>query len=115
MIYAKYTYFFKALSHRSRLRLMELLAAHGEISVTRIVEAFEGTDIEDRDPTTISRNLNILKQLGLVTSRRDGQTKYYSLDMAKVHAAFDEFVDFIDSAKERHSHEITVVAGQPSP
>ena len=114
MIYAKYTYFFKGLSHRSRLRLMELLAAHGEMSVMSIGEAFEGTDIEDRDPTTISRNLNILKQLDLVVSRRDGQTKYYSLDMAKVHAALDEFVHFIDTAKARRVRELQLTARKSS-
>lgn len=101
MSYAQYIYLFKCLSHRSRLRLMELLAAHGEMTVSQIVEAFQGEDIEDRDPSTISRNLTILRQQGFVTPRRVGQTKYYSLNVAKIEEAFGSFLQFLRTAKTR--------------
>ena len=101
MIYTQYIYLFKCLSHRSRLRLMELLAAHGEMTVSQIVEAFQGEDIEDRDPSTISRNLTILRQQGFVTPRRVGQTKYYSLNVAKIEEAFAGFLQFLRTAKTR--------------
>lgn len=101
MIYTQYIYLFKCLSHRSRLRLMELLAAHGEMTVSEIVAAFQGEDIEDRDPSTISRNLTILRQQGFVTPRRVGQTKYYSLNIAKIEEAFADFLKFLRTAKTR--------------
>lgn len=102
MKYAQYIYLFKCLSHRTRLRLMELLAAHGEMTVSEIVAAFEGEEIEDRDPSTISRNLTILRQQGFVTPRRVGQTKYYSLNIAKIEEAFADFLRFLRTAKARH-------------
>lgn len=98
MIYSQYVYLFKCLSHRSRLRLMELLAAHGEMTVSQIVAAFQGEDIEDRDPSTISRNLTLLRQQGFVTPRREGQTKYYSLNLKKVEEAFASFLSFLKDA-----------------
>ncbi len=101
MIYARYIYLFKCLSHRSRLRLMELLAAHGEMTVSEIAAAFQGEDIEDRDPSTISRNLTLLRQQGFVIPRREGQTKYYSLDIAKIEEAFADFLKFLREAKTR--------------
>jgi DNA-binding transcriptional ArsR family regulator len=101
MRYAPYIYLFKCLSHRSRLRLMELLATHGEMTVSQIAAAFQGEDIEDRDPSTISRNLAILRQQGFVTPRRQGQTKYYSLDIARIEEAFAGFLRFLREAKTR--------------
>ena len=105
MIYRRYVYLFKCFSHRSRLRLMELMAAHGELSVTAVVSAFQGEHqgetFEDRDMSTISRNLNILKQQGFVSSRREGQTKYYSLNLDKIEAAFEDFLQFLNTSRER--------------
>jgi DNA-binding transcriptional ArsR family regulator len=101
MIYTRYIYLFKCLSHRSRLRLMELLAAHGEMTVSQIAAAFQGEGIEDRDPSTISRNLTLLRQQGFVIPRREGQMKYYSLDIAKIEEAFADFLKFLREAKTR--------------
>ncbi|OGF54130.1 MAG: hypothetical protein A2Z21_07080 [Candidatus Fraserbacteria bacterium RBG_16_55_9] len=106
MIYRNYVYLFKCLSHRSRLRLMELLVAHGgEMSVSAIMGAFEGElhdeSFEDRDMSTISRNLNMLKQRGLVTSRREGQTKYYSLNLDKIEEEFEAFIQFLKDSSVR--------------
>lgn len=84
---------------------MELLAAHGEMSVTAIVAAFEGEfegeTFEDRDISSISRNLNILKQQGFVSSRREGQTKYYSLNLDKIQEAFEDFLQFLNTSRDR--------------
>lgn len=100
-MYAPYVYLFRCLSHRSRLRLMELLAAHGEMTVSQIAAAFQGEAIEDRDPSTISRNLTLLRQQGLVVPRRVGQTKYYSLDIAKLERDFADFLKFLREAQAR--------------
>jgi len=101
MIHNEYAYAFKCFSHRSRIRLLELLATHEEMSVNEITLAFQLGEFEDRDASTISRNLNILKQQGFVSSRREGQTKYYVLNADKVEALFGAFVTFLDEAKTR--------------
>ncbi len=85
--------------------MMELLAAHGEMPVSAIVAAFEGElhgeAFENRDISTISRNLTMLKQQGFVTSRREGQTKYYTINLDKIQEEFESFLQFLKTAPER--------------
>jgi DNA-binding transcriptional ArsR family regulator len=64
--------FLKALSHETRLLLLCLLSS-GERSVTEL----ENT-LALRQPT-ISQQLARLRLDGLVTTRRDGKTVYYSI------------------------------------
>ncbi len=66
------TDFLKALSHETRLLLLCLLS-EGERSVTDL----ENT-LSLRQPT-ISQQLARLRLDGLVTTRRDGKTVYYSI------------------------------------
>ena len=76
----------KALAHPIRLRIMQLLAdkrAFGledqsccgtdEVCVCRITELF------DVSMPTISHHLKLLREAGLVESRRDGVWIYYSV------------------------------------
>jgi DNA-binding transcriptional ArsR family regulator len=65
---------FKALSDDTRLRLIKLLESSGEVCVCDIMEAMSISQ------TRASRNLNILKQAGLVVDRRDKHWIYYSLN-----------------------------------
>jgi DNA-binding transcriptional ArsR family regulator len=64
--------FLKALSHESRLLLLCLLA-EGERSVTELENI-----LSLRQPT-VSQQLARLRFDGMVTTRRDGKTIYYSL------------------------------------
>ena len=64
--------FLKALSHESRLVILCMLA-EGEKSVTEIERL-----LELRQPT-VSQQLARLRLDGLVATRRDGKTIYYSL------------------------------------
>lgn len=100
MVYNDYADLFKCLSHRSRIRLLDLLATRGEMSVSEISLAFEGGELEDRDSSTISRNLNILKRQGLVSSRRQAQTKFYSMNLGQLQAAFASFANFLKDKNE---------------
>ncbi len=81
-----FVYVFKALSHRSRLRLLELLAQHRELSVGEL------TDAMPREGSTISRHLNQLNLHGLVRVRQEGQNRYYSLDAEAIAAVFEAFL-----------------------
>jgi DNA-binding transcriptional ArsR family regulator len=64
--------FLKALSHETRLLLLCLLS-DGERSVTELENS-----LALRQPT-ISQQLGRLRLDGLVTTRRDGKTVYYSI------------------------------------
>lgn len=65
---------FKALSDDTRLRLIKLLESSGEVCVCDIMKALSISQ------TRASRNLNILRQAGLVRDRRDKHWIYYSLN-----------------------------------
>ena len=65
--------FCRALADDTRQKILELLM-DGERCVSDIVEQF------DTSQPTISHHLNILKQSGLVTSRRDGKQIHYSMN-----------------------------------
>jgi len=64
--------FLKALAHQSRL-LMLCILAEGEKSVSQLEEI-----LNLRQPT-VSQQLARLRADGLVSTRRDGKTIYYSL------------------------------------
>jgi ArsR family transcriptional regulator len=65
---------FKSLADRSRLRILFLLAEHGELNVTAI-----GEHLGQSQPA-VSHHLNQLKKAGLIARRRDGKFNYYRLD-----------------------------------
>lgn len=65
---------FSALSDETRIRMIKLLEDAGEVCVCDIMK---GMDISQ---TRASRNLNILKDAGLVTDRRDKLWIYYTLN-----------------------------------
>jgi len=64
--------FLKALAHESRLLILCILA-EGETSVSELEQ-----QLELRQPT-VSQQLARLRADGLVSTRRDGKTVYYSL------------------------------------
>jgi ArsR family transcriptional regulator len=65
---------FKSLADRSRLRILFLLAEHGELNVTTI-----GDHLGQSQPA-VSHHLNQLRKTGLIARRRDGKFNFYRLD-----------------------------------
>ncbi len=63
---------FAALSDRTRLRLLNLMA-DGEVCVCFFI------DVLDQPQPTISRHLAYLRKAGLVADRRDGKWIHYSV------------------------------------
>jgi DNA-binding transcriptional ArsR family regulator len=63
---------FRALSEPQRLRILQVLEA-GERPVGDIAAAVEGTQ------SNISRHLQALKQAGLLSRRRDGNSILYAI------------------------------------
>ncbi|WP_135449144.1 ArsR/SmtB family transcription factor [Tabrizicola caldifontis] len=69
--------FLKALSHEGRLMILCHLAS-GERSVTELEQLLGAR------PAAVSQQLARLRLEGLVTTRRDGKTIYYSIQDPKV-------------------------------
>lgn len=63
----------RALAHPMRVAIIELLDSEKELNVTMIYEALK---IEQ---ATASHHLNILKNKGVLNSRRDGKNTFYSI------------------------------------
>ena len=62
---------FLALAEPNRRKIMELLAANGNLSATDIYKKFKST------PPAVSQHLKVLTDAGLLTMRREGQFNYY--------------------------------------
>jgi DNA-binding transcriptional ArsR family regulator len=69
--------FCKALADDTRQRILEMLL-EGERSVGNIADAFTISQ------PTISHHLNVLKQFGLVTSRKEGKQVFYTINRDNV-------------------------------
>lgn len=61
----------RLLSNEHRLLVLCLLLEHGEMSVTALLEQLEAKQ------SALSQHLARLREAGLVSYRRDGQTLYY--------------------------------------
>lgn len=68
---------FKALNDATRREILELLQRQ-DLSAGEIVEQF------NLSWPSVSHHLDILKQAGLVTSKKEGQYVYYSLNTTVV-------------------------------
>jgi len=69
--------FCKALADDTRQQILQMLREK-EMCVSEIVEAFEMSQ------PTISHHLGILKEFGLVSSRREGKHVFYVLERENV-------------------------------
>jgi ArsR family transcriptional regulator len=68
----------KALGHPVRLAIALRLAAEGGTCACDFAEIF------DISQPAVSQHLKVLREAGLVTTRREGTQIYYSLDLAGV-------------------------------
>jgi DNA-binding transcriptional ArsR family regulator len=71
-----------AIQEPTRRALLDLLA-EGECSVVRLAEPFA------MSRPAISQHLKVLKDAGLVRSRREGRQNLYRLDAAPLELVFD--------------------------
>lgn len=68
---------FKALGHPARLLMVDALA-QGERCVCEL------TDLVGMDMSTVSRHLSLLREAGIVASRREGLSVHYRLALTCV-------------------------------
>jgi DNA-binding transcriptional ArsR family regulator len=66
---------FAGLADPTRLRIVELLAEHGELAAGRIAEHFDGMT-----RAAVSRHLRTLEDGGFVVVRGEAQRRLYRLD-----------------------------------
>jgi ArsR family transcriptional regulator len=82
--------FCKTLGDETRQRILRILADEGEKNVSDIVGAF------DVSQPTISHHLNILRQFGLVTRRKEGKQVFYELNRDRVTECCGRLIAFLD-------------------
>ena len=81
--------FCKALADDTRQRILEILL-EGEKCVGDIVDAFAMSQ------PTISHHLSVLRQFGLVTSRKEGQQVFYAINRDNVVKCCGRLIAMLD-------------------
>jgi len=84
----------KALSDSNRVRALCALRK-GELCLCQIIELL------DLAPSTISKHMSILKQAGLVKSRKDGRWVYYRLSDKKDESFIQDIIKLLLSVLEQ--------------
>lgn len=90
-IYTDTARMLKAISDPKRLRIVDMLSC-GELCACKILESFRITQ------PTLSHDMKLLVESGLVTDRREGKNIYYSLD-AKTLQGLRKTLDKLFSVK----------------
>ena len=80
----------RAMSHPMRIAIIELLTAPKRLSVTEIYRKLS------LEQATASHHLNILKNNGILESKREGKKIFYSLKQEKV----TEIINSLDRCME---------------
>ncbi|MDN5364509.1 MAG: hypothetical protein PWQ91_1571 [Eubacteriales bacterium] len=86
LIYQMEAEFLKALSHPTRIRILELLRA-GEKCVCEFTEDL------DLEQSNISQHLAVLKKQGILSSRKEGLMVLYRIN-------YPEVLDILDTVKK---------------
>jgi ArsR family transcriptional regulator len=80
---------FKALADPTRRQVLALLRKAGELSAGDLAKQFDMTK------PTMSHHFAVLKDAGLVKSRREGQQIFYSLNTTVVEDVVALFLDLV--------------------
>ena len=81
----------KAISDPKRLRIVDMLSC-GELCACKILEAFHITQ------PTLSHDMKVLIEAGIINDRREGKNIFYSLDQERL-AAFQNTLHEIAAPK----------------
>lgn len=77
---------FRAVADPNRYRIMLLLRHHGEMNVSSITHAV------GMSQPAVSQHLRILKDMGALRSRKEGQQVYYCVPSEAVCDALEAFI-----------------------
>ena len=78
-IYIDTSKMLKAMSDPKRLRIVDMLSC-GELCACEILEEFHITQ------PTLSHDMKVLVEAGIIRDRREGKNIYYSLDTERLNA-----------------------------
>lgn len=81
---------FKCFADETRVRILCCLFEEGEVTVGRLAETLSMSD------SAISHQLRYLRQMRLVSSRREGKYHHYYLNDAHVHQMILQGLEHID-------------------
>ena len=81
-IYVDTSKMLKAMSDPKRLRIVDMLSC-GELCACEILEEFHITQ------PTLSHDMRVLVEAGIVRDRREGKNIYYTLDTEKLNAILE--------------------------
>ena len=79
--YVEYSKIFKAFSDPKRLKIIDMLS-NGELCACKILEEFDITQ------PTLSHDMKVLSDIGLVNPRKEGKWIHYSLNMEKMNEIY---------------------------
>lgn len=82
--YVEYAKIFRVLSDPKRLQIVDMLS-EGELCACKIQEAFDITQ------PTLSHDMKLLCDAGLVISRKVGKWMHYSIDLEKMNDVYKTF------------------------
>lgn len=85
---------FKALADPSRREILRLLG-RGEMTAGQLAERFEMTK------PSMSHHFSVLKEAGLIRSRREGQQIWYSLNTTVVQDVLAWAVDLMEATARK--------------
>lgn len=95
----------KSLGDETRLRIIDLLREHGEMSPTDI------SDRVGKEASTVTKHLSLLKSEDIVQHRREGKNKYYSIktgEIFQVVSAFEKFLAIRDTLQDDERESTTI-------
>lgn len=82
-VYERRAYVAKALAHPTRLEILDMLTGQEEICVCAIAAALK------QGQPTVSKHLSILREAGIVRSRKQGLQVFYALRAGCVTGFFE--------------------------
>lgn len=93
--YEEYAKIFKVFTDAKRLKIIEMLS-DGELCACKIQEQFNITQ------PTLSHDMKLLCDTGIVLCRKEGRWCYYSLDNQRL----DEILDIFNEIRHRRGYDI---------
>ena len=97
-IYIDTTKMLKAISDPKRLRIVDMLSC-GELCACVILESFNITQ------PTLSHDMKVLVEAGLVTDRREGKNIYYTLNKDALESMHDTLGRIIEGKTDCICHQ----------
>ncbi|MGB0838685.1 MAG: ArsR/SmtB family transcription factor [Chitinophagales bacterium] len=90
----------RALAHPLRMRILEFIDGKDVINVNRIYNTLK------LEQSITSQHLRILRNVGLVETRREGKFIYYSINYDKLSSSVDSITKFIEIGEKVEEQEV---------